>query len=85
MSDYISRQAAIDILSQYPFEKVVNCISILEEMPPADVPDVVYCKECKYAQVADLNDEQDGYTCRFHRGSIWFSGCYCSWGERKTE
>ena len=33
--DLISRQAAIDVLSQYPFEKVVNCISILEELPSA--------------------------------------------------
>lgn len=33
--DCISRQAAIDALSQYPFEKVVNCISIIEELPYA--------------------------------------------------
>ena len=31
--DCVSRQAAIDALSQYPFEKVVNCLSILEELP----------------------------------------------------
>ena len=35
MNDLISRQAAIDALSQYPFEKVVNCVSIIEELPPA--------------------------------------------------
>ena len=35
MDDMISRQAAIDLLSQYPFENVINCISILEEMPSA--------------------------------------------------
>ena len=33
--DTIYRQAAIDVLSQYPFEKVVNCLSILEELPSA--------------------------------------------------
>lgn len=33
--DTIDRQAAIDALSQYPFEKVVNCVSIIEELPPA--------------------------------------------------
>ena len=33
--DTISRQAAIDALSQYPFEKVVNCVSIIEELPSA--------------------------------------------------
>ena len=35
VNDCISRQAAIDVLSQYPFEKVVNCISIIEELPSA--------------------------------------------------
>lgn len=33
--DYIDRLTAIDALSQYPFEKVVNCISIIEELPSA--------------------------------------------------
>lgn len=35
MDDVIYRQAAIDVLSQYPFEKVINCLSILEELPSA--------------------------------------------------
>ena len=35
MQDLISRQDAIDALSQYPFEKVVNCVSIIEELPSA--------------------------------------------------
>lgn len=33
--DLISRQGVIEVLSQYPFEKVVNCISIIEEFPSA--------------------------------------------------
>lgn len=33
--DLIRRRAAIDALSQYPFEKVVNCVSIIEELPSA--------------------------------------------------
>ena len=35
MDDLISRQAAVDALSQYQFEKVVNCVSIIEELPSA--------------------------------------------------
>ena len=35
MDELISRQAVIDALSQYPFEKVVNCVSIIEDLPPA--------------------------------------------------
>lgn len=45
--------------------------------------EIVRCKDCKYAEVADSEDHQDGYTCRFHRGSIWFSGSYCSFAVRK--
>lgn len=42
--DLISRQAAIDALSQYPFEKVVNCISIIEELPSAQPEDYTELK-----------------------------------------
>jgi len=48
-TDTISRQAAIDALSQYPFEKVVNCVSIIEELPSAQ-PEV---KEIGYAECAN--------------------------------
>lgn len=56
MNDTIYRQAAIDALSQYPFEKVVNCVSIIEELPSAqperkkgrwiDMDDHVMCSCC---------------------------------------
>lgn len=46
-------------------------------------PEIIRCKDCKFAEVADKEDGQDGYTCQFHRGSIWFSGSYCSWAERR--
>jgi len=52
---------------------------------PSAQPVVIRCRECKYAEVADSEDSQDGYTCQFHRGSIWFSGSYCSWAERRTD
>lgn len=45
-------------------------------------PEIIHCRECIYAEVADAEDDQDGYTCQFHRGSIWFSGSFCSWAER---
>jgi hypothetical protein len=48
-------------------------------------PEIIRCGQCKYAEVADKEDAQDGYTCQFHRGSIWFSGSYCSWAERRQE
>ena len=52
---------------------------------PSVQPEIIRCRECKYAEVADKEDTQDGYTCQFHRGSIWFSGSYCSWAERRGE
>ena len=48
-------------------------------------PKIIRCCQCKYAEVADSEDSQDGYTCQFHRGSIWFSGSYCSWAERRQD
>lgn len=52
---------------------------------PSAQPEIVRCGQCKYAEVADEEDAQDGYTCQFHRGSVWFSGSYCSWAERRTD
>ena len=62
----------------------VECILTIKKLPSAQ-PEIVRCGQCKYAEVADTQDNQDGYTCQFHRGSIWFSGSYCSWGERRTD
>lgn len=44
-TDCISRQAATELLSQYPFENVINCISILEEMPYAQ-SEIYHCIDC---------------------------------------
>ncbi len=58
---------------------------LCDGLEECDAVEVVRCEDCKYAKVADTEDSQDGYTCQFHRGSIWFSGSYCSWAERKEE
>ena len=63
-------------------EQIVNR---LKNDPEVEWVEIVRCGQCKYAEVADAQDNQDGYTCQFHRGSIWFSGSYCSWGERRTD
>ena len=54
-----------------------------DEVMPSAQPEIIRCRDCKYAEVADPEDSQDGYSCQFHRGSIWFSGSYCSWAERR--
>lgn len=52
-TDCISRQGVIDVLSQYPFEKVVNCISIIEEFPSAQT-----YKEEQIQKMQDLEQAQ---------------------------
>ncbi len=64
------------------FNRVIR--EAVEECKAAQ-PEIIHCRDCKYAEVADKEDNQDGYTCQFHRGSIWFSGSYCSWAERRED
>ena len=59
-------------------------INDIKELPHTQ-SEIIRCEDCKYANVADTEDSQDGYTCQFHRGSIWFSGSYCSWAERRED
>ena len=99
MNDLISRQSVIDALKAMEVPRYLdaacediwerdrtldNAIDVIHALPSAQL-EIVRCGQCKYAEVADAQDNQDGYTCQFHRGSIWFSGSYCSWGERRTD
>ena len=95
MSDLINRQEAIDALNgnitvtgeenAKAVQKYIRSVSLKIHDLPSAQPEIVRCGQCKYAEVADAQDNQDGYTCQFHRGSIWFSESYCSWGERKSD
>ena len=69
------------------FGMAINALEAQEKSQEVsnNSPELVRCGQCKYAEVADVQDNQDGYTCQFHRGSIWFSGSYCSWAERRTD
>lgn len=82
VGDIISRQDVIDVLSQYPFEKVVNCISIIEEFPSAQ-SEIIRCKDCRYS--VDEYDDGDCYckrSCSWH-GANW--DFYCAAAERREE
>ena len=78
----MTREEAISVL------KMVEAHGLADEAKKMAIqalqtePKIIRCCQCKYAEVADSEDSQDGYTCQFHRGSIWFSGSYCSWAER---
>lgn len=83
VGDMISKSAVLDILYLDPgIEEIRE--KMIKNLPSAE-PEIIRCGECKYAEVADKEDTQDGYTCQFHRGSIWFSGSYCSWAERRND
>lgn len=85
--DAISRQAAIDDLKGKDPSQIWDTADVevwVNSLPPTQT-EIIRCGQCKYAEVADKEDAQDGYTCQFHRGSVWFSGSYCSWAERRTE
>ena len=88
MSDLISREymkslGATCIASRSKDGNMFPIVAI-DELPSAQ-PEIIRCGQCKYAEVADSEDSQDGYICQFHRGSIWFSGSYCSWAERRQD
>lgn len=88
--DLISRKALISHIENqsrewgedYDVQQILGDIEDLPSVKPQT--EIIRCSQCKYAEVADSEDSQDGYTCQFHRGSIWFSGSYCSWAERST-
>ena len=96
VGDYISRQAAIAelngeirLVKQKDIDAVVEDleerIRRLREMPPADVVEVVRCKDCKYSSPNKV------YGCRLERydfndESVGMHGeDFCSYGERKTD
>ena len=84
--DLISRAMLLEYIHNEPVGKMLcdkyNLDGVIKQLPSAQ-PEIIRCRECKYAEVADKEDSQDGYTCQFHRGSIWFGGSYCSWAERR--
>lgn len=97
MTDYISRQAAIEAVEkcqQYKVSKEDYAVDFAEVktelmlLPTADVVDVVRCKDCKHGKDAVRGD----YKHRLHlidcnriddeHPYIMRSNDFCSWGER---
>ena len=99
MSDYISRQAAIEAIANEvePFviiEPGTTCVigagvkeadvfSKLESLPSADVVQVVRCKDCEHYYFADNRIPQEQRYVCEISGEIWKPDSFCSYGERK--
>ena len=90
MSDYIKRKDAIKALEGWK----ISGEMILGTVPPADVVEVVRCKDCRYRSKTWYEDK------RRKDGGYWIIGCnndniaervyglahdddFCSFGERK--
>ena len=89
MSDYISREDAVDELQVKVFHNLTDeyygTMRVLDELPAADVAPVVRCKDCKHYYFADNRIPQEQcYVCEIS-GEIWKPDSFCSYGERREE
>lgn len=103
MADYIERQAAIDAFNRikntlknpetahYDTLMFYEIEDVLEDVEPADVVQVVRCKDCKHVYCRIYHGWQEPiYTCT-HLRSRWNSNNdldvnpddFCSYGGRK--
>ena len=53
----------------------------LEEMPAADVVEVVRCVECQHSRYIG---HKDCFECRKHNGCLKYPHDFCSYGERRN-
>ena len=103
MNDYISRQAEIDYISRLETIKAINrefqgsgtgrdegisiAVSIIADMPSADVVEVVRCEKCCYAKPFNevwSHPKRETLWCSAfmeEREPEWF----CAGGERRTD
>lgn len=92
MNEYIKKSEAVDVIVKYPYEiagKTATAIKMIEDLPSADVVEVVRCKDCIHARNMPLG------LCYLHtepydnaKGYKGDAVCvepndYCSYGERR--
>ena len=86
--DLIDRQAAIDLLKQMrkdgnmiPWEGK-DVFARIRKLPPAQ-PEIVQCKDCKYAEYID--DVQTLWCTECGQGRTVAPYDFCSYGERRED
>ena len=92
MDGYIKKSEAVDVIVKYPYDiagKTATAIKMIEDLPSADVVEVVRCKDCVHARNMPLG------LCYLHtepydnaKGYKGDAVCvepndYCSYGERR--
>ena len=85
MADYISREAAIETLSEfYHHKSEIQHIALreaLNRVPTADVVEVVRCKDCRY-----LHNGYDEKCCINHKGVVATDeNGFCHHAERSAD
>ena len=92
MSDLIDRQAAIDALcdncetvdsscAHYPCKRYLA----IEQLPSADVVEVIRCKDCKWSDWYTSCDGSKYCYCMETGNSGRTENDYCSYAERRTD
>ena len=76
MSDLISRQAAIDVVSDCGI-----CMQQILDLPSAQT-EIIRCRDCKYYK---KGSDDVSYCCKHDDDILWQDDDYCSRGERRTE
>ena len=82
MSDYIKREDAIKAMARgigIPYTDFIDVAErCMDDIPTADMVEVVRCKDCKY-----WDNEDDAERCTHKYGDMWAKpDGYCSYGER---
>ena len=83
MSDYISREAAIEKAEYDGNYRLVIPVEAIKGLPAADVVPVIHCKDCVYAR--PLKDVKYDYLCRYWNGHSCNKNQFCSQGKRKEK
>ena len=86
MDEYIKKSEAVDVIVKYPYNiagKTATAIKMIEDLPSADVVEVVRCKDCKYLTEGKIADDTE-FFCIHSFGMISPApDRYCSCGERR--
>lgn len=86
MNEYIKKSEAVDVIVKYPYDiagKTATAIKMIEDLPSADVVEVVRCKDCKYLYQEYIGGDLE-WMCKSSDGIVLPTpNSYCSYGERR--
>jgi len=86
MDDLISRQRLLEYIHGEPVGRLLcdkyNLDGLIEQLPPAQ-PEIVQCKDCKYAEYID--DVQALWCTECGQGRTVAPNDFCSYAERRTD